>query len=55
MFVRAKKNKSGSVSIQIVSKHSGKYQVLKSVGCATELHKIEELKLKAQLMMDDIK
>ena len=34
MFVRKKKNKSGSTSIQIIDKSSGKYEVLKTVGCA---------------------
>jgi transposase len=34
MFVRKKKNKSGSVSIQIISKSTGKYQVVKTIGCA---------------------
>ena len=44
MFVREKKNKSGSVSIQIVSKENGTYKVVKSVGCATERPEIERLK-----------
>jgi transposase len=32
MFIRKKKNKSGSVSIQIISKDGGKYKVVKSIG-----------------------
>jgi len=34
MFVRKKKNKSGTLSIQIISKTRGKYKVIKTVGCA---------------------
>lgn len=34
MFVRKKKNKSGSLSIQIISKNRGKYKVVKTIGCA---------------------
>ena len=33
MFLRKKKNKSGSVSVQIISKSTGKYKVLKTIGC----------------------
>ena len=33
MFIRKKKNKSGSISIQIIDKSSGKYEVIKTVGC----------------------
>ena len=32
MFVRRKQNKSGSISIQVVAKVSGKYRVQKSFG-----------------------
>ena len=35
MFVRKKKNKSGTTSIQIIDKSSGKYEVIKTIGCAT--------------------
>lgn len=34
MFIRKKKNKSGSVSIQIIQKEQGKYKVYKTIGCA---------------------
>lgn len=34
VFIRKKKNKSGSASIQIIDKSSGKYKVIKTVGCA---------------------
>jgi hypothetical protein len=54
VFIREKKNKSGSVSIQLVSKESGAYKVVKSIGCATERPEIEALKLKAQEVMDEL-
>ena len=33
MFLRKKKNKSGSISVQIISKSTGKYKVVKTIGC----------------------
>lgn len=43
MFLRKKKNKSGSVSIQIIQKHSGKYKVYKTIGCAKTEQQIHRL------------
>jgi transposase len=43
MYIRKKKNTSGSTSIQIISKSSGKYKVYKSIGCATTQQEIENL------------
>lgn len=43
MFVRELKNRSGSVSIQIVSKARGKYKVVKSLGSAITRQEIERL------------
>lgn len=34
MFVRKKKNKSGTISVQIITKCRGKYKVTRSIGCA---------------------
>jgi len=48
MYVREKPNKSGSISIQIINKERGRYKVVKTVGCATEWHKIQQLKKVAQ-------
>jgi hypothetical protein len=48
MFIREKKNRSGIVSIQIISKCRGRYKVAKTIGCATEQHKIDQLKLQAR-------
>ena len=43
MFVRKKKNKSGSVSVQIISKNSGKYKVIETIGCSKNDYVIEQL------------
>jgi hypothetical protein len=36
MFIREKKNKSGTISIQIISKKNGKYKVIETIGCAKD-------------------
>lgn len=41
--MRQKKNKSGSVSVQIISKSSGKYKVLKTIGSSCDPQKINSL------------
>lgn len=43
MFVRSKKNASGSISIQIISKIRGRYKVIKSMGSATTRQEIDRL------------
>jgi transposase len=49
MFIRKKKNKSGSTSIQIIDKSSGGYTVLKTIGCtANNIQQEQELILQAQ-------
>ncbi|MBL1215840.1 MAG: IS1634 family transposase [Ignavibacteriae bacterium] len=48
MFVRKKKNKSGSTSIQIIRKERGKNKVLETVGCSSNIFEIEILEKKAK-------
>ncbi len=48
MFYRRKKNKSGSDSIQIISKHQGKYKVMRSIGCAFDEQEIVAIEYQAQ-------
>ena len=36
MFVRKKRNKSGSVSVQIIKKENGKNRVVESIGCSKD-------------------
>lgn len=55
MFIREVKNRSGSTSIQIISKDSGKYKVVKSIGCANTRQEIETLKSKAQHELEKIR
>jgi transposase len=43
MFVRKKKNKSGSFSIQILKKEGRKNKLIKTVGSSKDLNKVEEL------------
>ncbi len=52
MFIRELKNRSGSISIQIISKVKGRYKVVKTMGSATMLQEIEILK---QLARQEIK
>lgn len=54
MFIREKKNPSGSISIQIISKHKSRYKVVKTIGCATEQHKIDQLKFQARQQMEEL-
>ncbi len=43
MFLRKKKNKSGSISVQVISKLRGKYKVLKTIGYGKSEKEIENL------------
>jgi transposase len=43
VFVRTKKNASGSYSIQVISKARGRYKVIKSIGSATTRQEIDRL------------
>lgn len=52
MFIRELKNRSGSTSIQVISKNGGKYKVLKTIGSATTRQKIAELKIMAKQEME---
>src|SRR5512133_4122678 len=42
MFIRKNKNRSGSISVQIIAKNGRKNKVVKTVGCA-RTHREEEL------------
>lgn len=43
MFVRRKKNKSGSTSVQVISKAAGRYSVVRTIGSSSSERRIEEL------------
>jgi hypothetical protein len=40
MFIREKRNSSGSISVQIISKSSGKYKVVKTIGSSSNEQEI---------------
>lgn len=43
MYVRKKKNRSGTISVVVVSKSSGKYEEIKSFGTADSIEGTENL------------
>ena len=51
MFIRKKKNKSGSVSIQIIDKSSGKFKIIKIIGCAKNEQQQGDLILQAHELL----
>ena len=51
MFVREKKNKSGSISVQIIDKEKG-YKLIETVGCSKDKEEIEKLKKKATSLIE---
>jgi transposase len=54
MFVRKKRNKSGSISIQIIDKNLGGYKVVQTVGCSDEIKIVEQLYIKAKQQIKTI-
>lgn len=52
MFVRKKKNKSGSISVQIIDKTNG-YKVLKTIGSAVDPDEIKKLVLRARQLINN--
>lgn len=48
MFIRKKPNKSGTISIQIIDKSSGKYKVVKTVGSSKNPEQIKQLEIEAR-------
>ena len=55
MFVRKKKNRSGTQSIQIISKSKGKYKVIKTIGCAKTNREEELMVLLANTELERLK
>ena len=48
MFVRRKPNKSGVVSVQVISKEGGKYQVIKTIGSSKDGERIKSLEAEGE-------
>jgi hypothetical protein len=55
MYVRKKKNNSGSISVQIISKDSGKYKVVETIGCGKNEFEIEQLIQQAKNRLVELK
>lgn len=53
MFIRKKKNKSGSTSVVILDKSSGKSKVIKTIGSTKKPERVESLVLRAQQYIQD--
>jgi hypothetical protein len=43
MFLRKKPNKSGSISVQIISKNRSKYKVLQTIGSSSNEQELQKL------------
>ena len=43
MFIRKLKNRSGSTSVQLITKASGKYRVVKTIGCGHSEQDLQKL------------
>ncbi len=54
MFVRKIKNRSGSQSVQVISKKDRKYKVIKSFGSSFDLNKIQELEKEAEIFISNL-
>ena len=52
MFIRKNKNRSGSISFQIISKNNGSYKVVKTIGCAKTKREEELLELLARTELE---
>jgi len=55
MYIREKKNPSGSISIQIIDKSKHQYRVVQTLGCTQDPNQLAELKQKAQKKNSAIK
>jgi len=55
MFIRKLVNRSGSTSIQIISKSGGKYKVVKTIGCGHTNQEVEFLYQRARQYLEQIK
>jgi len=54
MFIRKKRNNSGSVSVQVIQKVKGQNILIKTIGCATTQQKIEKLVQEGYLEIEKI-
>ena len=52
MFVRKKKNRSGTVSVVVADKSSGRFKELKTIGVSSDPEEIARLEVKARQWID---
>lgn len=52
VFIRRRRNKSGTVSVVVVDKSSGKFRELKTIGVSSDPRELVELERKARAWMD---
>jgi len=52
MFIRKRKNKSGTISVVVVDKSSGKFKELKTIGVTSSHENLAELECEARRWMD---
>jgi len=52
VFIRQKKNKSGKISVQVILKSNGKFEVIHTVGCSSDATEVEKLSFKVKLWID---
>jgi transposase len=55
MFIRQKKNKSGSISIQILIKENGRNRLIKSIGCSTDPKELAILNERAKQELERLR
>lgn len=55
MFLRKLINRSGSTSVQIISKSSGRYKVLKTIGTDSSEHEMQKLWHSGKQVLEDLK
>lgn len=53
-FIRKLKNRSGSISVQIIAKTSGKYRVVKTIGCSHSEQDLQKLSYLAKQELERI-
>ena len=53
MFVRKKKNRSGTVSVIVADKSSGKFKELKTIGVSSDPDEIVRLEVRARQWIDE--
>lgn len=55
MFIRKNKNRSGSISVQIISKNEGRYKLIETIGSGKTREEIFKLSLEAQARLSELR